>query len=1236
LATGDAPQSTKAGAVFELKTFDAGRFVVQRLLGEGGQKTVYLARDSQLDRDVAIAVIKTQGLDEAGLVRVRREAQTLAGLGAQPHIVAMYDIRQEPASEGPPVPYLVCEYMGGGDLDQTLRQAGGPLPVERALAIAEDLTRALVVAHGRGIVHRDIKPANVWLTEDGTAKLGDFGLAMALGHSRMTQAGTIMGTASYMPPEQALGGEATSRSDLYSLGCVLYEMVTGRPPFLGADSVAVISQHINTAPIAPSWHNQQVPHSLEALIVQLLAKAPDDRPASAQAVGGELRRIAERSSEEPATAPPVTATLRGLEWGHFVGRRDEMDQLKTALENGLSGRGSLVMLVGEPGIGKTRLAEEFSVYAALRGAQVLTGRCYEGEVALPYRPFVEAFRQYVRERSDPELRQELGEGAPEIAKLVSEVRQRFPDIPEAPPLEAEAERLRLFESVATFARNAAQAQPLLLFLDDIHWADKPSLLLMRYLTRALANERVLLLAAYRDIELDRSHPLAEVLAAIRREQPYERVRLRGLSQDDVLALLNVMESSEETAPGRGLLAGALYSETEGNPFFIREVLNHLIEEGKIVHEGGHWVGRVASVSELGIPEGVREVIGRRLSRLSDGCNRMLTCASTMTGGCTWDELKAITGEPESALLDLLDEALGAQVLRERKDSSGVYEFTHALIRQTLYDELNTPRRVLLHRQIGKALEELYAANVDAHLGELAHHFYQSAPGGDVDKAIDYATRAGDRATLLVAWEEAVSHYGLALQALELKDPPEEGRRCELLLALTVALDRAGDYRTMMPAAQEAAAIARTLGDVKALVRAAFAVHDAEYTENPLIPSEHAMPLLEEALEALGNGDSELRAGVLQRLATSLWITGPTERARELGTEGAEMVRRLPHPTPSAFFGAHISLQPPEYLEQRLAIANDLVRLGERTGDKRALLRGYGLRRHDLAQLGDMESMERDNETHFDLARQLRLPLQMYMTQVARVARPMLEGRFEEAERLMQEHLATGERIQSEVPILQFGAQLATLRLLQGRLGELEATVQNSVARFPDFPVYRCLLCVIYGETDKLDELRDLFGSLATDGFDKIPKNDFWLINVDLLIEACTVLEDAAAAPQLYELLLPYANRNVTLGLPMLCTGSASRLLGKMATVMERWDDAERHFEEALAFNQEMNARPWVADTQWRYAGMLARRDGPGDRERALELLTSALGTAQELGMKKVIERASAFRLELEGPEPASL
>ena len=268
-------------------SFASGRYQVRRFLGEGGKKRVYLAHDSRLDRNVAIALIKSEGLSEEGVARMGREAQAMGHLGSHPHIVSAHDMGEEDGR-----PYITMEYMDGGSLDERLQQADGDgLALEQALRIGGQVAQALEHAHGRGIIHRDLKPGNIWLTQDSTAKLGDFGFALAADRSRLTQAGMMVGTPYCMPPEQALGGEVTAASDLYSLGCVLYEMVAGRPPFPGDDPTAVISQHINTAPVAPSWYTDHCPPDLEELILKLLAKAPDDRPQSASEVREALGRV---------------------------------------------------------------------------------------------------------------------------------------------------------------------------------------------------------------------------------------------------------------------------------------------------------------------------------------------------------------------------------------------------------------------------------------------------------------------------------------------------------------------------------------------------------------------------------------------------------------------------------------------------------------------------------------------------------------------------------------------------------------------------------------------------------------------------------------------------------------------------------------------------------------------------------------------------------------------------------
>ena len=671
-----------------------------------------------------------ESLEAEELERFRREAQVMARFGGHRNIVTVFDTGEEDGR-----PYLTSEYVTGGDLRNEVRKAGGPLAIDRALSIGRDLADALAIAHDHGVIHRDVKPANVWLAEDGHAKLGDFGLAMALDRSRLTMAGVMMGTAAYTPPEQALGGEIDGRSDLYSLGCVLYELVAGRPPFLGDDIIAVVSQHINTAPVAPSWHNPAIPKALETLILRLLSKSPGERPESAGAVVRALSLISSAPLSAAEPAEQVTNPLDRLEGGLFIGRREEMDALRASLESALSGRGRLAMIEGEAGIGKTRLIEELCTYGLLRGVRVLSGRCYEGDGAPPFWPWVQPIRQYIQESNAADLEEDIGPGAADIAQIVPEIHELIADLQKLPPLEPEQARFRLFDSVTTFLKNASRRKPLVLVLDDLHWADKASLLLIQFLARELASARLLIVGAYRDVELNLTHPLSGTLEALRREPVCERFVLKGLSQGDVGALISAMGEQEAAES----LVRVVYEETEGNPFFIEEILKHLIEEGKIRWDGGQWTSDSTSISKLGIPEGIRAVIGRRISRLSDECVRMLTLASAMTGGFSWDELKAISSEDEPKLLDLLDEALAAQLVHERRDQlrathSGTFDFTHALIRHTLYDALSTPRRALLHRQIGESLEKLYEGRIEEHLAELAHHFLQAAPGGDVDKA----------------------------------------------------------------------------------------------------------------------------------------------------------------------------------------------------------------------------------------------------------------------------------------------------------------------------------------------------------------------------------------------------------------------------------------------------------------------------------------------------------------------
>jgi class 3 adenylate cyclase len=1197
---------------------------VRRFLGEGGKKRVFLAHDSRLDRDVAFSLIKTEGLDAEGLTRIRREAQAMGRLGDHPNIVTVYDIGEEGGQ-----PYIVSQYMAGGDVEGLLPQAESHrLPLEQALRIAYDLSNALEYAHGRSVIHRDLKPGNVWLTEDGTAKLGDFGLAVALDRSRLTQTGMMLGTVVYMPPEQALGKAPDARSDLYSLGAMLYEMVTGRPPFLGDDAVAIISQHINTVPVAPSWHNPEVPRALEALILRLLAKAPDERPESAAAVRQALAAIsstaatvAERVVQEEANP------LDRLAGGVFVGREREMDELRAGLEDAFSARGRLVMLVGEPGIGKTRTAEELATYASLRNTQVLWGRCYEGEGAPAYWPWVQVIRSYVHDRDPAALMSEMGPGAADIAQVVSEVRERLPGLPEPPPLEPEQARFRLFDSITTFLKNAGNRQPLVLVLDDLHWADKPSLLLLQFLARELRGARLMVLGNYRDVELRREHPLADTLGELARQQLSQRILLRGLTERDVARFIEITAG---ISPPEALV-NAVYRETEGNPFFVNEIVRLLVADGRLERpeEVESW--------SVTIPQGVREVVGRRLNHLSKECNQVLTVASVIGREFGLDALGRVSDVKGDRLLEAMEEAVAARVLSEVPRAAGRYSFSHALMRETLYEELSTTRRVRLHRQIAEVLEELYAGNLEPHLPELAYHFSEGAQAGDVDKAIDYATRAGVRAAALLAYEEAANHYETALQALEVKDKPDEAQRCELLLALGDAQAKCGQPQEAKETLERAADLANEISDPERLSRAALGFGRASVAAGDVTGerAEPAVRLLEEALGALGQGDSSLRAMVLAHLGRALFLArADLERAAAAGREGTEMARRVgdPETLAVALEDLRWALGGPENVEERLAVSTELVRVADQANDKAGAFLGHMWRLIDLLELGNIPAVDEEIGALANLAEEIRQPSLMCNSPSCQAMRAVLDGRFEEAEPLALTALSMGRRVNRAI-VLSSGVQFFSMRREQGRIGEMEAVQEGLVQRYPAVPGYRCGLAFLYSELHRAEEARTEFERLAADGFSGLPRDDVWQIGINFLSEVCAFLEDSKRAALLYKMLLPYANLNIGLGFAARM-GSGARHLGLLATTMARWDDAEGHFKHALEMNATMGARPWVAWTQHQYADMLLRRDEVGDREKALGLLTQALDTARALGMKTLVERAVALKLQAQGIEAA--
>jgi DNA-binding SARP family transcriptional activator len=901
----------------------------------------------------------------------------------------------------------------------------------------------------------------------------------------------------------------------------------------------------------------------------------------------------------PAAETPASA---------FVGREPELAELVGGLDEVFAGHGRLFLVVGEPGIGKSRLAEEVMRHARARGARVLVGRCWEAGGAPAYWPWVQSLRAFVRDADAVALRAQLGAGAAQLAHILPELRQRFPDLPEPPSSESDAARFRLFDATAEFLRNASESQPIVLVLDDLHAADAPSLLLLRFLARELGSTRILLLGAYRDVDPIPGRPLTDTLAEVAREPVTRRLVLGGLSEPEVVDYVE-LTASEIASPQ---LAATLHEETEGNPLFVGEIVRLLAVEG----------ARSGSMGEprLAIPQSVRDVIGRRLTHLSRACNRMLVLASVIGREFALDALARLGAVSEDVLLDVLDEAMAARVVSDVPGVTNRLRFAHVLIRDTLYDGLTSARRVRLHRLAVDALDALYGADPGPHLAELAHH---AIAGHDFARGLRYAQRAGDRALALLAYEEAARLYTAALDASARTDPRDARIRCELLLSLGEAEIRAGNSLAAKRAFVDAAGIAQRLSLPRELARAA-AGYGGRIVWARAGGDDRLVPLLEQGLAALGEGEVELRARLLARLAGALRDEHARARRDALSHEAVELARSTGNPAALAYAldGRAAAIMAPDTLAECLALGSELRDVAERNRDTERVQAGHFHRFVVLATVGDISGAEADLEAMIRIADELRQPVQLWQVCAHQATMALAAGRFSEAEELVSKAFALGERATPDMAIPAYHLQRYALCDFRGALDQVRSKIRDLVAEYPARTVFRCVLARLYTRLGLPDDARREFETLARDDFSGLPFDMEWLYGISLLAETCAVLSDAESAALLYGLLRPYAALNAA-DEPEGFRGSVSRYLGILATTTKRWDEAEQHFEHALAMNARMGARPWLAHTQHDYARMLLARARGRDRERARDLLHQAHVTYREVGMENHAASTSA-------------
>jgi tetratricopeptide (TPR) repeat protein len=898
----------------------------------------------------------------------------------------------------------------------------------------------------------------------------------------------------------------------------------------------------------------------------------------------------------------------------FVGRDREVAELAAALEDAVGGRGWLFLVAGEPGIGKTWLAEHLAEHALQRGVRVLWGRCWEGGGASPFWPWAQIITTLADGCDNETLAAYLGAEAASIAQVVPGLAERVGAAAAAPAasLESDAARFSLFNAVTRFFRQASSAQPLLLFLDDLHAADDPSMLLLKFLARDLRAAHLLVVGLYRDVEAERRAGIGEVVGDLVREG--QLISLRGLDREDVKALIQGLSG---VVPSEATVA-AIYQATEGNPLFVREAVRLLASKATVEHPGRGGVP---------IPGSVRAVIRRRLAPLSADAVQVLSAATVVGREFDLSLVGPASELPVDCVLDALSEAAALGVVAKEPGAVDRYRFSHALMREVVYDRLPIPVRMQLHRRVGEAIERLYGAGAGAHVAELARHFGEVAATGEAAKALAYARQAGEQAMGMYAYEEAAAQYQRALHACKFSDPDEAGR-CELLLRLGEAQARAGDYPDAKETYLQAAQLSRRLGSPEQLARAALGFGEPHAERGRL--NQQLVGLLQEALDSLSPRDGPLRVRLLARLSTEftfsteLTAADETQRIEPLSRQAVEMARRVGDVASlgSALHARWLALMAPDQQEERSALAGEVLRLAQATGDRELELLGRVVRAASSLESADMQAVEADIAAHARLADELRMPVHQWTATTMRAMCALLRGSFEEAERLAEAALSLQPGWPNVRQVHQ--GQVAALRWEQGRLGELRAAWRGVEDQFPR--TAKGVLALADAELGVSDDARRGLQSLVRQIL-QLPQSNISPGTLALACLVATKLSDSKAARSLYPVLLPFAGHVVAITVPhpLVCLGSASFYLGLLATLTARWAEAGDHFEAAIRAHDQLGARPLLARTQYEYARMLLCRGQDADRSRALGLLDGAFATASSLGMAAVTEGIQALR-----------
>jgi serine/threonine protein kinase/tetratricopeptide (TPR) repeat protein len=1034
-------------------------------------------------------------------------------------------------------------------------------------------------------------------------------------------------TVAYVAPETALGKSTDARSDLYSLGAVLYEMVTGKPPFPSEDPVKIVFSHIHDHPVSASRLNPKVPQALAECIMKLLEKEPEKRYQTAADLLKALKGITDEvlgevlvPSYKPGVVVPSPRPLAAREI-QLIDRVEEIRLLREAVDRAVRGEGGVVFLHGEAGIGKTRLARELGAYARLRGMQVLYGRCpalFRMDGVPPYILWGEVIKDYLQVCAPEQLYRVIGYYPGEVCKLVPEVRQKLGSVPQSLPISPEQERDRLFEAVSQLVINISKEAPLLVILDDLQWTDQTSLLLLHYLARGIYRESLLLLGAYRDTDVDEKHPLSPVLTELNRERLLQSAPLKRMSLNDVSEMIRQILEQEDVPKE---FCELVYDKTRGNPFFVEEVIRSLKEEEVIYREEDKW--KIKEVSKIEFPETVKAVIKARISRLDKECQHVLNMASFVGNDFTFEALCAVTGVEDDKLLELMEKMLKTGLVKERViRGQGVYSFADIIVRDVVHEEISLLRHMKLHAAVGSALEKAYAKKIDEHLGELAYHFLE---GGDKDKALDYFLKAGEKAQRVYAPDEASSCLQHALDLLG-----EKGDNLEEKARIT---ERLGDLESWIgkPDAcmeywNKALSLLNQMGDKKktAKLHAKMASFFWLRIGDKEKASEHhrmALEILEKEPESV-----EL-ASLYEDISHMLWRTGKPE-ALSWAQKALELAKKLGSPEVLARCYNDLGTlslksgefeKASEYYEEGLKIALENNFVGDAITLYNNLCNLYWAR-------GEFQKMFETAQKGSELAKKVGSPYGLTWLNSLLAECYAGIGEIQKAISIWEDVLALAKRTKHTV---QISGAMSGLGLCYQFLGEWDKSLQylmealdigKKIGEYQFSGNATLALGELFLEMEDYGEAEKYFNE-AVSIFEKAGESTTLFFEVFPALSRLYLKKgEIEKAKELIEKTCEHSTETKS----RFIISYIEMIKAMLLREQKNWEQSIQHFEKSHQECKFLNAQKWhviqFVELLYEYGSMYLERNEEGDKEKALSLLNQALEIYQKTGARKRVEK----------------